>query len=461
MGLNPLRASERDSDGDGVPDVIEALAGLDIDAATDSDGDGVPVAREIALDSDPLDANLPIANGALDDDGDGISNAIEHVLQLLGGSGDADNNSDADDDGIGDADEIRSGTDPFRDEQPAPWIELRQDGIGGVNGLISSAGTARATAVVGGHQTGTLLYDWSGSDNAILAVSSGGHTGRTLTFSPQTLPAGRYTLVVQAQRTLDDYSSPASVVEFPLGVLPDADAAAVADADSDGIPDSSDDSDARLGFANELPAQSGALMQASPGLRLQLGTTARSTNSTSARVTPEDIADAGDGRGGSVGNSEDDFDYLSGIYDFEVTNLPEVGSVVQIVIPQAMAIGDFPEYRKFQADAGWGDFVEDANNSIESSAGSSEGCPAPGDDSYQAGLTPGHFCIQLSIEDGGPNDGDAALGANGVIEDPGGVATAKGAVVVGSGGGNTDPIALIVLGLFAFLAALRRRAFRS
>lgn len=151
----------------------------------------------------------------------------------------------------------------------------------------------------------------------------------------------------------DDYSSRASVVEFPLGVLPDADAAAVADADSDGIPDSSDDSDARLGFANELPAQSGALMQASAGLRLQLGTTARSTNSTSARVTPEDIADAGDGNGGSVGNSEDDFDYLSGIYDFEVTNLPEVGSVVQIVIPQAMAIGDFPEYRKFQAGASW------------------------------------------------------------------------------------------------------------
>ncbi|MGH8166536.1 MAG: hypothetical protein ACREQ1_04815, partial [Woeseiaceae bacterium] len=240
FGLNPLRASERDTDGDGVPDVIEGLAGLDIDAATDSDGDGVPDARELALGSDPLDANLPVVNGAMDDDGDAISNAIEHVLQSLAAPDDIDASGDLDEDGIGNADEIRFGTDPFRDEQPVPWIELTQADIGGVNALISSGGTAEATAVIGGHQAGTLLYDWSDSDNAILAVASGGQTARTLTFSPGTLPAGSYTLVVQVQRTLDGYSSPLSVVEFPVSVLADTDAAAVADADSDGIPDSSD-----------------------------------------------------------------------------------------------------------------------------------------------------------------------------------------------------------------------------
>jgi hypothetical protein len=39
---------------------------------------------------------------------------------------------------------------------------------------------------------------------------------------------------------------------------------------------------------------------------------------------------------------------------------------------------------------------------------------------YQAGLTEGHFCVQLTIEDGGANDGDGA--ANNRISDPSGVA---------------------------------------
>ncbi len=50
------------------------------------------------------------------------------------------------------------------------------------------------------------------------------------------------------------------------------------------------------------------------------------------------------------------------------------------------------------------------------------GCPAPGDTSYQLGLTEGHFCVQLTLEDGGPNDADNE--ANGTIVDPGGVAVA-------------------------------------
>ena len=457
LALNPLSATESDSDGDSIPDVVELLAGLDIDAATDTDADGVPDAREIALGTDPLDANSPVVNGASDDDGDGVSNAIEHVLQRLGGSGDTDQSSDGDGDGISDADEIRFGTDPLHDEQPAPWIQVAQAEFGPVSSLSTAGGTATATARVGGHQAGSILYDWSGSDNAVLAVVSGSQTGKTLKFAPQTLPPGPYRLVLQVQRTVSNYTSPISVLEFTLSVLKDAEASDVADADGDGIPDVADDSDARSGLANELPTQSGARMQASAGLRLQLGTTARISQATSARVTSEDIARAGDGNGGGVGNSDDEFDYQSGIYDFEVTNLPEVGSTVQVVIPQAIAIGEFPDYRKYRPGVGWGDFVEDDNNSVASTAGSSGGCPEPGDQSYQPGLTPGHFCIQLTIEDGGPNDADSAQGPNGVVKDPGGVATPKGQVAVGSGSGSIGPAALVVLGLFAFLAARRRR----
>jgi MYXO-CTERM domain-containing protein len=240
-------------------------------------------------------------------------------------------------------------------------------------------------------------------------------------------------------------------------VLTDAEPADVADADADGIPDSADDFDARTGFANELPAGSGTSIQTNAGLRLQLGNAARGSRASSARVTAANIANAGGEDGGSAGNTEDDFDYRGGIYDFEATGLPEVGSVVQIVIPQASTIGEFAEYRKYRPDSGWSDFVEDANNAVASAAGSSEGCPAPGDDSYQPGLAAGHFCVQLTIEDGGPNDADADLGPNGIIKDPGGVATPQGEVSVGSGSGSTGPLAVIVLGLIAMAGAAARR----
>ena len=459
LAMDPLRASAADADGDGVPDVVELLAGGDIDATTDTDADGVPDAREMALGSDPLDANSPVANGAMDDDGDGVSNAIEHVLQISGGPDDVDSTLDTDGDGVADADEIRFGLDPLRNEQPVPWIELSQASIGPVRALASGGGEATATARVGGHQTGTLLYDWSESDNAVLAVVSGGQTEKTLRFSTGTLPPGTYNLVLTVERAGGDFTSPLSEVHYPVRVS-DAAAEDVADSDNDGIADSADDSDARMGFANELPLQSAEPIQATPGLRLQLGTTARISQGTSARVTQQDIAEAGDGSGGSVGNSEDTFDYLGGIADFEVTNLAEAGSVAQIVIPQAAAIGEFPEYRKYRPGSGWGKFVEDENNHVESAAGSSSACPPPGDAAYQPGLTTGHFCVQLSIEDGGPNDADAAAGPNGIVRDPGGVATPKGQVSVGQGGGSIGTLGLVLLAL-AGAWSLRRRRSRA
>jgi hypothetical protein len=409
--------------------------------------------------ADSLDGNSPVANGGLDDDGDGVSNAIEHVLQALDETSEIDGSSDRDEDGIADADEIRFGTDPARDEQPVPWIELIQEEAGPVSALTTAGGGAVATAMIGGHQAGTLAYDWTGSDNAVLAVVTGGQVEKRLTFSPRTLPPGPYNLVLRVERVVGDYRSPVSAVEFTFNVLRDA--ADIADGDNDGIPDSSDDSDARQGFANELQAQGSARLRATPGVRLQLGSTARIRGARSALVTRSDIASAGDGRGGSVGDSEDDFDYLSGIYDFEITNLPEAGSMIRIVIPQAALIEEFPEYRKYLAGRGWGGLVENDRNAIESAPGNGGSCPEPGASSWQSGLTPGHGCVQLTLEDGGPNDGDAAQGPNGIIRDPGGIGTPQGEVSVGQGSGSFGPAALIVLALFTIAAAGRRLAGAS
>src|SRR5690606_11810863 len=65
-------------------------------------------------------------------------------------------------------------------------------------------------------------------------------------------------------------------------------------------------------------------------------------------------------------------------------------------------------------------FVSNSNNQLMSSAGEPGYCPPPGDSSWQSGLTAGHRCVQLTIEDGGPNDADGL--ANGSIVDPGGIA---------------------------------------
>ncbi|WP_413473515.1 Ig-like domain-containing protein, partial [Shewanella baltica] len=68
---------------------------------------------------------------------------------------------------------------------------------------------------------------------------------------------------------------------------------------------------------------------------------------------------------------------------------------------------------------GWKDFVLNERNSVASSEGERGFCPPPGDSRWTAGLTEGHWCVQLTLEDGGPNDDDGV--ANRAIVDPGGV----------------------------------------
>ena len=65
-------------------------------------------------------------------------------------------------------------------------------------------------------------------------------------------------------------------------------------------------------------------------------------------------------------------------------------------------------------------FVEDASNMIMSADSSNGVCPAAGSDEYGPGWYIGDDCLQLMIEDGGPNDADGV--ANGVVIDPSGVA---------------------------------------
>jgi hypothetical protein len=172
----------------------------------------------------------------------------------------------------------------------------------------------------------------------------------------------------------------------------------------------------------------------------------------------QDIIDT-DGRADQASR----YAYQSGLFDFAVSGLPVAGQSVNIVLAQLTAIPTLAVYRKLTT-AGWQDFVVDSNNIISSAAGEEGFCPPPGDAVYQRGLAEGHWCVQLTIKDGGPNDSDDAV--NNSVVDPGGVAQVLAVnnsgvaqvlaedvnvTVASSGSGSVPPLWLALLGLIAIL----------
>jgi len=100
-----------DSDNDGISDLIEAdlkeNGGAQETAInTDTDGDHLPDYAEFILGSNYLSLNSPVADGHLDDDNDGVSNAIEYFLADLGGAFDSELSTDTDLDGLPDVTEL-------------------------------------------------------------------------------------------------------------------------------------------------------------------------------------------------------------------------------------------------------------------------------------------------------------------------------------------------------------------
>lgn len=180
------------------------------------------------------------------------------------------------------------------------------------------------------------------------------------------------------------------------------------DADRDGIPDYLD----AISDCNVIPESELQpvyfLAEGQAGVCLRLGNTALIEGLSGVQLQPNQVAT--DSIAANVG----------GIFDFIATGLPQQGQSYSLVLPQRSPIPANAVYRKYQAQHGWKDFVMDARNSIASSEGERGFCPPPGDSRWTPGLTEGHWCVQLTIEDGGPNDDDGV--ANRTIVDPGGVA---------------------------------------
>ncbi|MFE8070872.1 putative Ig domain-containing protein [Marinobacteraceae bacterium S3BR75-40.1] len=187
------------------------------------------------------------------------------------------------------------------------------------------------------------------------------------------------------------------------------------DTDNDGLPDFMDKPRPSHVLPESVGDFGGFVLESEPGVRLGLGTEAL-RGGDSVLLDQESAYE-------SAQLSEDlDYELKGGIFDFVVEDLPKAGESVRIVLPQRALIPANGVYRKFMRGR-WYDFVEDGNNAISSAPGRLGSCPAPGHDSYRPGLHEGDACIQLLIEDGGPNDSDRKV--NGAIVDPGGVAVRK------------------------------------
>jgi len=252
---------------------------------------------------------------------------------------------------------------------------------------------------------GEHTIDWSGSSEGL--ESTTGTDTETFAFDPSALEAGSYDLVA----TVTD--SGIADTTFTIGVKVKVEAAAVeADSDGDGIPDSKDTSDE--GNVIALNADEGtAAAQADEGVSIVVGDVASDTGNAGIGITEEQLAE-------TAGGEDEDFNYPTGILDFEVQDLAEPGASFNLVVPLVAAIPEGATFRKFTEENGWNDFVVDDNNAVASALGEGGACPDVGSELYVAGLTTGDTCLQLTLQDGGPNDADGEV--NGSYKDPSGIA---------------------------------------
>ncbi|WP_347330753.1 tandem-95 repeat protein, partial [Marinimicrobium locisalis] len=285
-----------------------------------------------------------------------------------------------------------------------------------------SGGPVTVTALVTDPNTGdSHQYDWSASDSAL--IDTDGDSGNaTLVFDPEALSPGRY----RAAATVTDSAGAATevsrhfvVVPVPPTLNPDEDSdgdgiddatEGFSDENGNGIPNYQDS----LASTNVLPEsverQDAFLMECDPGITCGLGEFSLQTGKGGTQLGDESI-------GENKPIPEDvPFEPVGGIFDFEMTELPELGQSISIVIPQRQPIPAEAVYRKFQ-DGEWVTFVEDSNNRLQSTEGEPGFCPPAGANEWESGLTEGYHCVQLTIEDGGPNDADGRV--NGSIADPG------------------------------------------
>lgn len=313
----------------------------------------------------------------------------------------------------------------IKEENLPPVVNLRviQDNV--VTSVLSrTGGTVAIEALIEDvNVNDTHTIDWS---EAIGLFGNGtlSDSGTQLLVDPSDMGLGSVKLPV----TVTDSGNPPADVRVGTIVLlteqhpvlmdnSDSDGDGISDAeegfaDSDGdrIPDYLDN----MEQSNLIPINdNSALLESSTGTTISLGLNALSEGDFDGTVSEDFLVASG-------AVIDEDYNFPDNLLDFVLTG-GTFGHVYQLIIPLANQIPDNSSYRKYDPlTQSWSDFVEDSNNSVSSALGIDGACPQISSDEYTPGLSWGHRCILLSIEEGGPNDADGEL--NGSLSDPGGLA---------------------------------------
>jgi len=312
----------------------------------------------------------------------------------------------------------------FLDQQlvpPAPTITATPSNQGVIDvtevSITIDSGIAPGTGI---------SYDWGQSDAALLAVATGGTTNSTLVIDPRSFvnfeSLSASVTVTNATGLSGSVSTLFSMGCSAINLTGDLDGDGVLDNDSTELC-GDDDGDGIVNYLDPITAQvteitvllGGEAAVVSAG-NLALGELAKNIAtggylSVGIAVTAADI--------GLVDNTAN-ASCVGGCFDFVVSALGGAGSV-QIVLPLSVAIPENPVYKKF-TNGTWKRYQLDANNKVDSAAKVAGSCPAPGSADYtDQGLVTGNECVQLTIEDNGPNDSDNAVDT---IADPSGVTQA-------------------------------------
>jgi hypothetical protein len=300
---------------------------------------------------------------------------------------------------------------------PTARIVVTQQGRT-VTTAAADAGPITITAVVTDPNPGDAhSYNWTSSDSGMFDPTD--FSDDSYNIDPSILAEGVYRVVVNLADdgvpiATNNAESLLRIVATAPSLSSDSDSdgdgssdadEGSADSDNDGVPDYLDANTA----SNVLTLSEGYVLETQTGLSLRLGERAFSVGSV-AGLTELAVAE------------DVEFGYPNAIADFEILGV-EPGNSARVVVPLRHPIPANARYRKYVVDH-WQDFVVDDNNALASAPGSNGACPAPGDSSYVVGLNQGHGCIQLTLQDGGPNDADNQV--NGVIRDPGGLAVPIG-----------------------------------
>ena len=315
---------------------------------------------------------------------------------------------------------------------------------------------------------GTHEVDWSNTDENLVRASE--DDPMMFEFDPEALSGG-YAVIA----AVTDSGIEGETFSIDLQVLVEAEAVE-ADSDGDGIVDSKDTSEEANVIAVDADS-SDAAVTADEGVTLVIGDAALANGTSGIAITEETIAASGqDGGAAPTNGSDEDYDYPLGVYDFQVQDLPVPGQSARIVIPLGTGVPADAEARKYTESTGWKAFVVDDNNAVATAAGSGDGaCPGVGSELYVAGLTEGDTCLQLTLQDGGPNDADGEV--NGEIDDPSGIAAPAPVMVVDVGseayqnrkkvgggcsvGEGPGDFGLVLLAMLAGLGMLRKRMLRA